>query len=256
MEISHIQPEGWGLCPVIPLGPVPVSTYAVFMLLAFAAGIAVYRRNAARTGARTGQVFPVVLAAVFGGVFGAKIPVWALTVALVPPSEWRLEHLLVGRTIAGGFVGGMLAVWWVKRRLGLRARFGNVLAPAVALGMAVGRVGCLLSGCCHGRPTALPWGVDFGDGVPRHPTQVYEIIFCLAAFLLMQRRLETARPGALMTGFLAAYFVFRFAEEFLRPQDIAWGLTVFQWICLAGLLLLVLRERLFRPPPGGENAAP
>jgi hypothetical protein len=58
-----------------------------------------------------------------------------------------------------------------------------------------------------------------------------------------------------MTGFLAAYFVFRFAEELLRPRDIAWGLTVFQWKCLAGLLLLVLRERLFRAPPGGENAA-
>jgi len=140
----------------------------------------------------------------------------------------------------------MLAVWWVKRRLNIQARFGNILAPAVALGLATGRMGCFLSGCCYGTPTVLPLGVDFGDGVPRHPTQLYEIVFCLLAFAVIRRKLPTARPGTLMTGFLTAYFVFRFFEEFLRAGEVRFGLTTFQWICLAGLFLLGGRGILFR----------
>jgi len=136
-------------------------------------------------------------------------------------------------------------VWWIKRRLNIQSRFGNILAPGVALGLATGRVGCFLSGCCHGTPTALTWGVDFGDGIPRHPTQLYEMVFCLAAFAVIQRRLPTAQPGSLMSGFLTAYFVFRFFEEFIRAGEVRFGLTPFQWICLAGLFLMGIRAILF-----------
>ncbi len=245
MEFSHVTPEGWGICPRIPLGPLSISVYAVFMLLAFVVGLSVYRRSAGRAGANTQQIFPIVLAVIFGGVLGAKIPVWVISMIEVPFKDWSLTLLLTGRTIVGGFIGGMLAVWWVKRRLNIQARFGNILAPAVALGLATGRIGCFLSGCCYGTPTALPWGVDFGDGIPRHPTQIYEIIFCLTAFAVIQRRLPTARPGSLMSGFLTAYFVFRFLEEFLRAGELRFGLTPFQWICLAGLTLIGIRAILY-----------
>jgi len=108
MEISHRSPEGWGICPRIALGPLSISAYAVFMLLAFIVGLSVYRYNAARAGAKTRQIFPIVLAAVFGGVFGAKFPVWALIMIEVPFQDWNLALFLAGRTIVGGFVGGML----------------------------------------------------------------------------------------------------------------------------------------------------
>lgn len=240
MEAAHVRPEGWGVCPWFTLGPLAVPAYSVLMFFAFAVGFAVCRHYARKSGANTGQIFPVVLAALFGGVLGAKLPAWVVALSTVPMAGWSLGLFLSGRTIVGGFVGAMLGVWWVKRRLGITGRFGNVLVPGVALGLAVGRIGCFLSGCCYGRPCGCGWGVDFGDGIARHPTQLYEAVFFLFAFVVVQHRMPVARPGSLMSGFLAAYFIFRFFGEFLRPGD-GGLLTMFQWICLAGLLLIGVR---------------
>jgi prolipoprotein diacylglyceryltransferase len=208
------------------------------MILAFAAGFLVFRLNT--RGVRSKQMehlLPVVLAAFFGGLAGAKIPI--ILMNLKYGLSW--ETLLAGRTIVGGLVGGTLGVFLIKKRLGIRARYGNLLAPPIALGMAVGRLGCLLNGCCFGKPTGLPWGIDFGDGIARHPTQAYELLFCLAAFILLQRKRHTAAPGQLLSGYFLAYFGFRFFVEFLRPHPSVAGLSAFQWICIAGMLILFAR---------------
>ncbi len=101
------------------------------------------------------------------------------------PAVW-----LSGRTIVGGIIGGVAAVWLVKRRLGIKQRLGNYLVPSLALGIFFGRIGCFLAGCSYGVATRLPWGVDFGDGVLRNPTQLYEALFVLAIFVYAQLRLE------------------------------------------------------------------
>ena len=242
IEAAHTVPAGWGLCPA------GFPAYPVFMVLAFVAAAGVFRHNQRDAAAAdTDALYPVCLAAFLGGLIGAKLPVVLLNLR----QGWSWEALLAGRTIAGGLVGGTVGVLLVKRALGIRGRHGNALAAPLALGMAVGRVGCLLAGCCAGLPTSLPWGVDFGDGVPRHPTQAYELLFCLAAFVLLQRARRTAPPGRLLTRFMAAYFGFRFLNEFLRPHPSVAGLTVFQWICLAGLLILVAKTLwLANPQPG------
>lgn len=214
-----------------------IPAYAIAMLLAFAAGFAVYRYNTRGMEKQPGNLFPILLAAFFGGVIGAKLPIILMNLRF--GLSW--QAILAGRTIVGGLVGGTLGVLLIKKKLGIRARYGNLLAPPIALGMAIGRIGCLLSGCCYGTPTTLPWGIDFGDGIARHPTQLYEMLFCLIAFVLLQRIHKTAPPGSLLTRFFLAYFIFRFLEEFIRPYTVIAGLTSFQWICIAGIFILTVK---------------
>ncbi len=242
MESSHNVPEGWGLCPGRPF------LYPLCVLLAFAAAFALYRYNTRGCERNSAALFPILLAAFFGGLLGAKLPV--ILMNLQYGLSW--QTLLAGRTIVGGLLGGTLGVLFIKKKLGIRTRYGNLLAAPIALGMAVGRIGCLLHGCCFGHPTTLPWGIDFGDGIARHPTQLYELLFCLAALGLLQRARETAPPGRLLSRFFLAYFAFRFIEEFIRPHSTIAGLTPFQWICIAGTLILLAKAQLMKPQ---ENAS-
>src|SRR5205807_8268906 len=107
---------------------------------------------------------------------------------------WREQAFWIGgKTIVGGLIGGLIAVEWAKRRLGVRTRTGDLFAIPLAVGIAIGRVGCFLTGLpdgTHGVPTSLPWGYDYGDGIRRHPAQLYEIGFLviLAVFLLAVRK--------------------------------------------------------------------
>ena len=82
--------------------------------------------------------------------------------------------LLGGKTIVGGLIGGLVGVELVKLAMGIRRSTGDLYAPALAVAIAIGRIGCLLTGVADdtsGTPTSLPWGMDLGDGVSRHPTQ-------------------------------------------------------------------------------------
>jgi len=88
-----------------------------------------------------------------------------------------------GKTIAGALIGGLIAVELMKRYIGLHQSTGDLYVVPLALGIAIGRIGCFLTGLSdntYGTPTNLPWAVNFGDGIPRHPTQLYEIAFLLA----------------------------------------------------------------------------
>src|SRR4051812_17963654 len=116
------------------------------------------------------------LAAFAGGTLGAKLP-FALTSGdgWLTSSAWLAD----GKTVTTGLAGAYLAVEAVKWVLGVKAKTGDSFALPLALALAVGRWGCFCNGCCAGTPTTLPWGVDFGDGVLRHPTQVYESLFHL-----------------------------------------------------------------------------
>ncbi len=101
--------------------------------------------------------------------------------------------------------------------------------------MGVGGLACFVGGCCYGIPTSLPWAVDFGDGVTRHPTQLYEFAFHATAaavlFTLQQRQLLRDQ---LIKLYIIAYLAFRFATEFIRPEQVLWvGLTGYQLASLA-----------------------
>jgi prolipoprotein diacylglyceryltransferase len=93
----------------------------------------------------------------------------------------------------GGLVFGLISVELTKRYIGLRDSTGDLYAIPLALGIAIGRIGCFLTGLSdntYGTPTNLPWAINFGDGIPRHPTQLYEILFLLALIPILYRVLN------------------------------------------------------------------
>jgi phosphatidylglycerol:prolipoprotein diacylglycerol transferase len=191
---------GWGIRPVLfRIAGLPVPAYEVFVLLGLVAGALVFwrlRRGEPRMGEPTAVI---AIAALAGGALGAKVLEWAFNMPALARVD-SLAALIAGRTIIGGFVGGSIAVIVVKRHYGIRERRGNLFAPAIALGLAVGRLGCFFRGCCYGEATTLPWGVDFGDHVMRHPTQLYESAFALLLFAVLVRlRTRVTTPGRLLT---------------------------------------------------------
>jgi phosphatidylglycerol---prolipoprotein diacylglyceryl transferase len=149
----------------------------------------------------------------------------------------------VGRSIVGALAGAIVAVELFKRRRGISGSTGLIFVPAFATSVVVGRWGCYFAGLgdeTYGTPTTLPWGHDFGDGVLRHPVQLYESItmavFLAAALVLIGRR----NAFFLRNGFYLLVLVYagqRFLWEFLKPYASVVGpLNLFHLLC-AGLVI-------------------
>ena len=141
----------------------------------------------------------------------------------------------------------------------------NVNNSPVAVSIAVGRLGCFYAGCCFGAPTDLPWGVDFGDGIARHPNQLYEVVFHLGAAATL---VWVGRRGWLRTQrikvYLIAYMLFRIVSETWRPEPrVAWGLTFYQLSAMAFAVFFAilfawdaLRLRESAPPGTAPSRSP
>jgi phosphatidylglycerol:prolipoprotein diacylglycerol transferase len=145
-----------------------------------------------------------------------------------------------GKTVAGGLLGGWLGVELAKRVSGIRRRTGDLFVLPLCVGIAVGRIGCFVAGLAddtYGKPTHLPWAVDFGDGIGRHPVQIYEILFLALLGWVLSRDWNLAE-GMRFRIFLASYLAWRVAIDFLKPQPLVGGMNLIQWACLAGLAAL------------------
>jgi prolipoprotein diacylglyceryltransferase len=178
-------------------------------------------------------------AAFIGGALGAKLPFLLGLGGDTGDLAWFRD----GKTITTGLVGAYLTVEIAKLMLGIRVKTGDTFALPLALAMAVGRWGCFVYGCCYGVETTLPWGVDFGDGKYRHPTQAYESLFHLAMagvlLVLLRRHLL---PRQHLKVYLIAYGVYRFLTEYIRPEPTLWlGLTFYQWVSLALIVGLTVQ---------------
>jgi len=216
--------------------------HLLFESLAYAIGFAVYRRDRLRHGDKLPGAHrsSVIVAAILGAAIGSKVLGWAEDPAELA-RHWRdWQYMLGGKTIVGGLLGGTMAVEWIKARIGITRRTGDLFAIPLAVGIAIGRIGCWIAGLpdrTFGSPTALPWGIDLGDGMRRHPVQLYEIVF-LAALALALARLRTApflREGDLYRVFLIAYLGWRLCIDFLKPEPAFAGLSAIQWTCVAAL---------------------
>ncbi|MDD2714402.1 MAG: prolipoprotein diacylglyceryl transferase [Candidatus Wallbacteria bacterium] len=235
MNTVQCCPQNWGVLPVLfHFGNVLISSYFVFIGLGLMAALASYYLEFRREPQRNAQLLPLVFFAFAGGVIGAKLPMWIINFKAIIAGGFAPELIFPGKTIVGGLIGGTIAVRIAKRQMGIKTRMGNSIAPAIAIGLAVARIGCFLQGCCFGRPTLLPWGVNFGDGIMRHPTQLYESLFMFVLFfLLIRKSRNNPAPGELFDFLMAMYFGFRFFEEFLRASDIVFiGLTGYQLVSL------------------------
>ena len=148
----------------------------------------------------------------------------------------------IGKRVVGGLAGAILAIEILKRRVGITGSTGLRFAAPLAAAIAVGRLGCFFAGIedrTYGTPTDLPWGHDFGDGVSRHPVQLYEAIVMtlfLLVFMAMLRRGYRIATSAGFYLFVGAYAAQRFLWEFLKPYGTVIGpFNLFHLICL-GLL--------------------
>ncbi len=246
----------------IQLGPLAIRWYGLMYLVGFAAayGLGRLRIAAGRAARITVAVLDDLL---FFGVLGVILG-GRLGYVLFYKPGYYLQHpaeiLAVwhgGMAFHGGFLGVLVAVWWVARKHRLRwLEVTDFLAPLVPLALAAGRLGNFINGELWGRVTDVPWGMVFrGAGPePRHPSQLYQ--FALEGVLLFALLwLYSSRPrpvGAVSGMFLIGYGALRFVAEFFRAPDeflglLALGLSMGQWLSVpmivAGVALLAWAVR-------------
>jgi prolipoprotein diacylglyceryltransferase len=241
----------------------PAQAHLVHLLfewLALTAGFRLYLRERLRHGGASLRAggFGVVLGCLLGAAVGNKLVFWAEFPHLWL-AHWRdLSVWMSGQSIVGGLLGGLVGVELAKKLCGVRASTGDAFVLPLMLGIAIGRIGCFLAGLSdgtYGNPSTLPWAVDLGDGIRRHPTQLYEIAFVLAygALVLAQRQRWRAMPGFAFKAFLSGYMLWRLAVDRIKPLpfDYGAGLSGIQVVCLAALLCylpLVARQFLQTSP--------
>ena len=136
-----------------------------------------------------------------------------------------------------------MGVELMKKWYGMTTSMGDHFVLPLVVGTAIGRIGCFLAGLndgTYGNATALPWGVDFGDGIMRHPTQLYDILFVLlyGVVLLTVKDRWRSKPGVLFKLYLSGYLFWRLAVDSIKPvpYDYGWGLSGIQIVCVVALL--------------------
>jgi len=231
----------------------PFETHGLFVGLGVFAAALVFVVEARRRGQTDDRLFAVVAGALIGGAVLMRMGTWLQHVDLRENASFTEQWLYGNRSIIGGLFGAWIGVHVAKRLTGYRLRTGDLFAPAVALGMAIGRVGCLLTEK-PGTPTGHSWGITLDGptatrlhaaaGVPLHPSFVYEIVFQLAAFAVLWfwLRHRGLPPGESFTLYVAAYGVFRFLVEFVRGNEVVWaGLTRPQLVLAMTIPLVLAR---------------
>ena len=222
----------------VDIGIASLHPHVVFDILAYATGFWLLLRGLRTRGdvvdVRTRRI--VSVAALIGGVVGSHLLFAFEDVATLRLIAADPVRVLQGKTIVGGLIGGLLAVEFVKARRGVTVATGDLLVLPLAIGIAIGRIGCFLTGLDDGTSgiaTGLSWGVDFGDGIPRHPTQLYEIAFLVVLLIVVMRLVSQAPNGDGFKLFLLGYLSFRVLVDFIKPATRIAGMSMLQWACLA-----------------------
>jgi phosphatidylglycerol:prolipoprotein diacylglycerol transferase len=200
-------------------------------------------RDFARKGEPTGLAWVMVVYALVGGLVGAR-----LHLAIEHPEAFAAAPIAFltsrsGLAWYGGLLGGCVATMWPIRRSGVHwASVADTAAPALALGLAIGRIGCHVSGDGDwGTPSTLPWAVAYTagmapwphpPGVRVHPAALYECVALLVLFTGLWRiRRHLHTPGVLFATYLVSAGIIRFLVEYVRTnQPVAFGLTEAQWL--------------------------
>jgi phosphatidylglycerol---prolipoprotein diacylglyceryl transferase len=213
------------------LGEFEITSFGVLVALGALVGIWLFSRELAAKGLPSDAV-DAGIAGVIGGLVGAKLLWVAEHVGEEPLADLILSR--GGMSWFGGFAGGVIAgVWLMRRRRLPIVAVVAAATPGLAIGHAIGRIGCFLVGDDYGRPSNLPWAVAFPQGlppttVPVHPTQIYEALLLVPiAILLIRWRRRGRSDRVVLATYLIAVGLARFLIEFLRVNvRVVDGLTV------------------------------
>jgi phosphatidylglycerol:prolipoprotein diacylglycerol transferase len=235
--------------------------------LAFLAGLWTATLRARRENIPGEKIADVTLWLMIGGIVGARVAYvttyWREEFADQPFSEiFMIQHggLVYYGGLIGAIVAGAIYIRWKKLPFWKTA---DIIAPSIALGSVFGRTGCLLNGCCYGRPTDLPWGIRFPadhptGGVPVHPTEIYDGLLNLGLYFFLAWLFRRKKfDGQIFATYLLCYAVTRSFVEYFRGDytnlHYHLGLTPAQWISVpifaAGLALAAILSR--REPKRG-----
>ena len=242
--------------------PMPLWLHTLFEVLGFGVGFWLIKRAKQQDTLPFEHRAVTLSAAIVGASVGCKLVALldhpALLVQLGQTwqrgnyAQW-LMLLSPGKGIVGGLMGGWLLVEAVKKAFGIRQSSGDLLVWPLTVGMVIGRVGCLLTGLAdqtYGLPTTLPWAVDFGDGIGRHPAQLYEILWLVGS---SQLALRSRQP---FLWWMGGYCLFRLIMDNFKPVPHPYGaLNASQWLACIGLAMaaVLLIKKLYsyvsRQPP-------
>lgn len=146
-------------------------------------------------------------------------------------------YYYVSKTIIGGIAGGILGMEAAKLIIGHKSSTGDAITVPLAVAIIIGRIGCFFTGVTDGtvgNPCNFLWCINQGDGIPRHPTSLYEILFIgiLLIMYYLYIKKKPLPPGVLFRGFIILYFTFRLILEFIKPiHPLAFGLSAIQIVC-------------------------
>lgn len=238
----------------IPYHPLSADTahvvHFIFEWLGVATGVQLYRwlkkseakkRPRLPNNPQNNDIFAVVVGCILGaGIFNK------LLFVLEVPQAWEQygwASLALGQTIVGGIIGGMLGVEIAKKIVGVKHSTGDLFVMPFCVGLIVGRIGCFLAGLhdgTYGMSTSLPWGMDFGDGVLRHPTQIYDMLWCVAMLILVKINYYKwqAVSGLTFKVMFAGYLLWRLLVDGIKPVPYPYlfGWSAIQWACLTVLM--------------------
>jgi phosphatidylglycerol:prolipoprotein diacylglycerol transferase len=214
---------------LIRFGPLTIHTYGVLVAAGFLLGLALAVKQAKKEGIPQERIIDIGFYVLVAAIIGSRL----LFVA-VNAGHYLKHPLDIFKIWEGGlvFYGGLIlaipsALWYIRKHNLDAWRITDIFAPSLAIGHAVGRIGCFAAGCCYGRLAELPWAVTFHDpeclattGIPLHPTQLYESAGEFLNFLILitLRRYQSFK-GQLFWTYILLYSVLRFAVEFFRGDE-------------------------------------
>jgi len=214
------------------IGNFPIYNYGIIMALAFVIAFGWVFYRAKKLGENIDDYYNVCLIALVGGIVGSRLMYVIVTWEEFVGSPWRILNLRTGGLVwyGGVILASLLILIYTKRK---RLRFfhvADVMSAPMALGLGIGRLGCLMSGCCYGKPSDLPWAMMYPEspyipseiaGKRVHPSAIYEMIaaFAIAVMLVYLER-HKKRDGQIFWSFFLLYGLARFILEFWRGDAV------------------------------------
>lgn len=214
------------------IGPLTLHTYGLLIATGFIVGLIIAIRIGAKHGIESQHIMDLGFLLIISGIIGSRIVYVLMDIPYYMAHPLDIFKLWQGGLVfSGGLLGAVIAGFFYIRKHGFGLwQMGDIWAPSIAIGQAIGRIGCFMAGCCYGMPTDMPWGVTFTDpkcivpyeyyNIPLHPTQLYSsfsnfLIFIILLIISAKKKYT----GQVFLWFLILHSTARLLIEKFRGDD-------------------------------------